>query len=386
VTEIFDQNAHPGPLAGLLVADFSRVLAGPFASQLLGDLGADVVKVERPGAGDDTRGWGPPFHDSQSTYFLGLNRNKRSICLDLAKGGDLELAQRLIDRADIVIESFRPGVMERFGLGAEAQLERRPELIYCSISAFGRTDEAAALPGYDLLLQALSGLMSVTGEEDGPPLKVGVALIDMICGLYATIGILAALTERDNSGVGQHVTTSLMQTGLAAMLNQASGFLLAGVVPGRLGNRHPSVTPYETFAASDGMLVVAVANDLAFARLCAAIGMLGLAGEPRFATNAERVAHRDELAELLADAFGREPVATWVTRLSDAGVPAGPINDLAEAFAFASRLGLGPIAETQGGQYVRPPVELSRTPLASSSRPPRLGEHSEQIRAWLEMD
>ena len=262
----------------------------------LGDLGADVVKVERPDGGDDTREWGPPWHDEGATYYLGLNRNKRSVTLDLKDPGDLALAQRLAARADVVVESFRPGTIDRLGLGYDDVAPGNPGVVYCSISAFGTGERAAALPGYDLLLQAMSGLMSVTGETDGRPLKVGAALIDMICGLYAANGILAALHARSRTGEGQRVHVSLMDSALAALLNQGSGFLNAGVVPGRLGNRHPSITPYETFRAADGDFAVACGNDALFRRLCAAIG-------------------RPELAE--DDALRRQPRAARAPRRPD---------------------------------------------------------------------
>src|ERR671937_2852734 len=262
----------PGPLAGLRVLELARILAGPWAGQIFADLGADVVKVERPGTGDDTRAWGPPFVDAGSTYYLGLNRNKRSIDLDLADPGDRDLARRLALRADVLLESFRPGTMARFGLDHPGLAAENPGLVYCSITAFGSDPAVAGMPGYDLLLQALSGLMSVTGEPDGSPLKVGAALIDMVCGLYATTGILAALQARERTGRGQRVEVSLMDTALAGLLNQASAHVNTGGVPGRLGNRHPSITPYETYAAADGEFAVAVGNDTIYARLCAVIG------------------------------------------------------------------------------------------------------------------
>jgi crotonobetainyl-CoA:carnitine CoA-transferase CaiB-like acyl-CoA transferase len=374
----------PGALDGLLVADFSRVLAGPFCTQTLGDLGADVVKVERPGAGDDTRTWGPPWVEHGATYYLGLNRNKRSITLDLADPADARLARRLAQRADVLVESFRPGTIDRLGLGYDAVAESNPRVVYCSISAFGSGEQAARLPGYDLLLQAMSGLMSVTGEPEGRPLKVGAALIDMICGLYATTAVLAALQARERTRRGQHVEVSLMDSALAGLLNQASAHLNAGVVPGRLGNRHPSITPYETFRAADGDFALAVGNDAIFGRLCEAIGRPELAGDERFATNASRLEHREELGSLLEGAFHAAPAAEWVQRLSAAGVPAGPINDIAQAFAFAQALGLEPVWETDGIRTVRSPIRMSDTPAAARRRPPALGEHDGELRAWLE--
>jgi crotonobetainyl-CoA:carnitine CoA-transferase CaiB-like acyl-CoA transferase len=376
----------PGALEGVLVADFSRVLAGPLCTQTLGDLGADVIKVERGGRdghGDDTRTWGPPFVEQGSTYYLGLNRNKRSIALDLAEPADAALARRLADRADVLVESFRPGTIDRLGLGYDEIAATNPGVVYCSISAFGSGEQAARLPGYDLLLQAMSGLMSVTGEPDGRPLKVGAALIDMICGLYATTGVLAALHARGQSGRGQHVEVSLMDSALASLLNQASAHLLAGVIPGRLGNRHPSIAPYETFRASDGEFAVAVGNDAIFARLCTVVGRPELAGDERFATNAARLKRREELGALLEDAFAGASAADWVQRLSEAGVPAGPINDVGDAVAFAQALGLEPVWEVDGVRGVRSPLRFADTPAAARRRPPALGEHDDELRAWL---
>ncbi|HVP01800.1 MAG TPA: CoA transferase, partial [Solirubrobacteraceae bacterium] len=335
-------------LDGLLVADFSRVLAGPLCSQNLGDLGADVIKVERPGAGDDTRQWGPPFVAEGSTYYLSLNRNKRSLVLDLRDPADLELARVLCTRADVVLESFRPGTMERHGLGYETVRERNPGVVYTSISAFGSGPATRELPGYDLLVQAMCGYMSITGEPDGRPMKPGTALIDMLTGLYATIGTLAALQARARDGHGQHVEVSLMDTGLAALLGLASSYLNTGEVPHRSGNRHPSIAPYETFAAAGGDLAIAGGNDAIFERLCDVLERPALARDPRFATNAARVAHRDELAAELEAALARRPAAEWAERLNAAGVPAGPVNDVAQGFALAERLGIGPVLELDG--------------------------------------
>jgi formyl-CoA transferase len=334
----------------LLVADFSRILAGPFCTQVLADLGFDVVKVERPDGGDDTRGWGP-------SYFLGLNRGKRSVALDLKDPGDLTLARELVTRADVVVESFRPGVFERFDLG-------RPKRVSCHVTAFGEND----LPGYDLLLQALSGLMHVTGEEDGRPLKVGSAVIDLVCGLHAAVAVLAALRE---DGF-RRVEVSLMDSALVALLNQASSYLNEGASPRRMGNRHPSIAPYETF----GDLAVACGNDAMFVRLCAVIGRPDLA--ERFPTNVERLEHRDEISAALEAAFDEE--GDWVARLNEAGVPAGPVNDVPAAFAFAERLGLEPVWDLDGTKTVRSPLRGLASP---SSPPPALDEHGDEIRSWL---
>jgi crotonobetainyl-CoA:carnitine CoA-transferase CaiB-like acyl-CoA transferase len=371
-----------GPLDGILVADFSRVLAGPLAAMTLGDLGADVIKVERPDGGDDTRAWGPPWRDGESTYFLGLNRNKRSVALDLGADRDLALARELAGRADVLIESFRPGLMARWGLDGDTLRARNPRLVTCSITAFG-TGAGAALPGYDFLLQAMGGLMSITGEPDGRPLKVGSAVVDLVCGLLAVTGIQAALLERERSGRGRHVEVSLMDAVLTSLLNQGSGWVAGGRVPGRLGNRHPSIVPYETYEAADRPFAVAVGNDRLFARLCEAVGRPQLAADERFMSNEARVAHVDELGALLAAAFAAGDAAEWVRRLRAAGVPAGMINGVDEAWALADELGMEPVAEVDGVPLAQPPLRLDGDRPPVRRRPPRLDEHGEEIRAWL---
>ncbi len=360
------------PLDGLLVADFSRVLAGPYATMLLGDLGADVVKVERPGTGDDTRGWGPPWRDGDATYYLGLNRNKRSVVLDLADEGDRDLARRLALRADVLVESFRPGLMDNWGLdGDTLRASGNPALVSCSVTAFG-SGAGATLPGYDFLAQAVGGLMHVTGEEDGRPLKVGSAVVDLVCGLLSAIGILAALHD----GGGRHVETSLMDAALAALLNQGSAWAFAGMSPGRLGNRHPSLVPYETFATADRPLALAAANDRQFARLS---DVVGLEPDARFTASAGRVEHRTELAGRLSAIFATRPAAEWIADLQAAGVPAGLVNDVPEAWALAASLGLEPLQDGVPAAPLRldgerPPVRLP---------PPALDEHGEDVRRWL---
>src|SRR3954454_20800934 len=365
------------PLDGLLVADFSRVLAGPLASMLLGDLGADVVKVERPDGGDDTRAWGPPWRDGEATYYLGLNRNKRSIALDLGDEGDRALARRLAERADVLLESFRPGLMARWELDGDTLRAGNPGLVTCSVTAFGTGEAAQGMPGYDLLLQAMGGLMSVTGEADGPPVKVGAAVVDLVCGLLAVAGIEAALVERERTGAGRHVEVSLLDSVLTSLLNQGSGWVSAGERPTRRGNRHPSIAPYETYATADRGIAVACGNDRLFARLCEAIGLPDLPAEERFASNTARVAHVDELGEALEAVFTTEPAAHWVEVLRAASVPVGPINDVAEAYAMAEELGLEPVVEADGVALARPPIGSLRR------RPPRLDEHGDEIRAWL---
>ena len=302
------------PLSGLLVADFSRVLAGPLATMTLADLGATVVKVERPGVGDDTRSWGPPWTAGSSAYFDGLNRSKYSVALDLADPADRAAATELAARADVVVHNLRPAGMRGFGLDHASVSARNPAVVYCSVTGFG---PRAAMPGYDLLIQAVGGLMSVTGEAGGPPMKAGVALVDVLTGLHAAVGILAALRHRDRTGAGQLVEVDLLSALLAGMVNQSSGYALAGVVPGRLGNRHPSIAPYEVFPAADGELVVAVGNDRQFAALCE---VLGLPPEPRFARNSDRVARVDELASLLAGVLRSRPVNHWIPLLTARGV------------------------------------------------------------------
>lgn len=363
-----------GALDGIAVVDFSRVLAGPYATMMLGDFGADVIKVERPGAGDDTRAWGPPYDsDGVATYFNAINRNKRSVTLDLGSPHGLDRARDLVRTADIVVENFRPGTMERLGLGYEDLRRANPGLIYCSITGFGR-DAGASLPGYDLLVQAVGGLMSVTGPGPGAPTKVGVALVDVLTGLHALSGMLAALHHRDRTGEGQWVETNLLSALLSSMVNQASGYLGAQVVPGIMGNRHPSITPYETFQTADRPIALAVGNDKQFAVLADRLGVPEICADPRFGSNHDRVANREALCAILAQAFGAHGADHWHAVLTEAGVPAGPINDLAEAFAYAEQLGLGPAVAVPGTDtpQVANPVTLSASPVSYRLPPPRL--------------
>ena len=364
-----------GALDGVVVVDFSRVLAGPYATMMLGDFGAEVIKVERPGTGDDTRAWGPPYDASGvATYFNAVNRNKRSVVLDLADPDGRRQARELVAGADVVVENFRPGTMERLGLGYDDLRAVRPDLIYCAITGFGRGG-GAALPGYDLLVQAVGGLMSVTGSEPGDPTKAGVALVDVLAGLHALSGILAALHHRDRTGEGQRVDTDLMSVLLSSMVNQASGFLGAGVIPGMMGNRHPSIAPYQTFDTADRPIAVAVGNDKQFRAFTAALGLPELADDPRFVTNPARVAHRDDLCALLIPALKAHGADHWYARLSAVGVPAGPINDLAEAFAFARGLGIEATVAVPGSPapQVANPVTMSATPVSYRCGPPPLG-------------
>ncbi|WP_214370083.1 CaiB/BaiF CoA transferase family protein [Pseudonocardia sp. H11422] len=366
-------------LGPLRVLDFSRVLAGPFATMMLADLGATVTKIERPGVGDDTRAWGPP-HDAagEATYFQSVNRNKTSLSLDLADPVDLARARELAAAADVVVENFRPGVMDRLGLGFDDLSATNPGLVYCSVTGFGR-GAGAALPGYDLLIQALGGLMSITGEPDGDPQKVGVALVDVLAGLFSTVGILAALAHRTDTGRGQRVEVDLLSSLLAALVNQGSGYTSGGSVPGRMGNQHPSIAPYELLRCADGDLVLAVGNDRQFVALCAVLGRPDLALDPRFATNTDRVGHRAELRTELERLLAARPAAAWAADLTAARVPAGVVNDVAGAFRLATELGLRPVIDIprEDGSTVsltRNPIGLSLTPPSYRSAPPRLAD------------
>jgi crotonobetainyl-CoA:carnitine CoA-transferase CaiB-like acyl-CoA transferase len=368
-----------GVLGDLRVLDFSRVLAGPFATMMMADLGAAVIKVERPGIGDDTRSWGPPYDErGMATYFQSVNRNKTSLVLDLQDPGDRVRAAELARQADVLVENFRPGVMDRLGLGYDQLAADRPGLIYCSITGFG-AGAGAELPGYDLLVQALGGLMSITGSPEGEPQKVGVALVDVLAGLFASVGILAALRHRDATGEGQRVEVNLLSALLGGLVNQASAFTIAGVVPTRLGNAHPSISPYELLETGDGDLVLAVGNDRQFAALCEVIGDPELAGDPRYATNGARVANRVALRADLVARLATRPAVDWARELTAVRVPAGVVNDLRGAFALAQSLGLEPIVEVPvaDGETVRltrNPIGLSRTPPGYRSAPPPLPE------------
>ena len=365
------------PLADLTVVDFSRVLAGPLATMVLGDFGARIIKVERPGTGDDTRAWGPPYDDrGEATYFQSVNRNKESVVLDLRDAGDVRRAHELIDAADVVVENFRPGVMAGLGLAYDDLRDRRPGLIYCSITGFG-SGGGAALPGYDLLVQAVGGLMSITGEPDGPPQKVGVALVDVICGLFASVGILVAARERAQSGLGQLIEVDLLSSLLAALVNQGSAYTLAGEIATRMGNAHPSIAPYELYRTGGGEIVVAVGNDRQFAALCEVVGEPALADDGRFATNGDRVANREALRGELERLLAERPAADWVGDLTEARVPAGQVNDVGGAFALAESLGLGTIVDVpredgSTARLTRNPLRLSRTPATYRCAPPRL--------------
>jgi crotonobetainyl-CoA:carnitine CoA-transferase CaiB-like acyl-CoA transferase len=377
----------PGPLSGLLVADFSRVLAGPYCTMLLADLGADVIKVESPG-GDDTRRWVPPTtSDGVSTYFMSINRNKRSVVLDLGEPDDQAAAHELARRADVFVQNFKPGGLDRFKLDYGSVSAANPRIVYASISGFGQSGSGRDLPGYDLMVQAMSGLMSLTGDPDGPAYRAGISLFDVIAGLHTTIGILAALNHRAATGQGQHIEASLMASAMSGMVNQTTAYAAAGVVPFRMGNAHPSLFPYEPLPTGDGELIVTAGNDTQFRKLCEVIGAPELADDPRFARNEARTANRAELKPLLAERMSQRTAAEWFGDLIGAGVPCGPINTVDRGIAFAEEIGLEPVVVTGPGQAgvraMRHPLTFSVTPPRYDLPPPRLDEHGDEIRAWL---
>ena len=374
-----------GPLSGLVVADFSRVLAGPYASMLLADMGAEVVKVESP-HGDDTRTWMPPVRDGVSTYYLAINRNKRSVALDLRDETDNALARELASRADIMLENFKPGGLAKYGLDYDSVSARNQSVIYASISGFG-SGGGAALPGYDLIVQAISGLMSLTGDVDGEPYRAGISIFDVMSGMQATIGVLAALEHRNRTGTGQHVEVNLLSTALSGMVNQASAYVAGGVVPTRMGNSHPSLFPYEPLPTADGDLIVTAGNDGQFRRLCEVLGVPELVDDPRFRRNQDRTANRDELRPLLVERLSTRTKMEWFRELIGAGVACGPINTVADGVAFAEEVGLDPVVSVgdAGSEMpsIRNPITFSRTPVDYRLPPPSLDEHGADIRKWL---
>jgi len=370
-----------GPLHGLLVADFSRILAGPYATMLLADLGAQVIKVEGPG-GDDTRTWMPPVRDGVSTYYLGINRNKRSISLNLKDPGDQAVALELARRADVMIENFKPGGLSRFGLDFSSVSAVNAKIIYASISGFG-SGGGSDLPGYDLMVQAISGLMSLTGDPDGPPYRAGISVFDVMAGMHATIGILSALHHRAATGRGQHVEVNLLSSALSGLVNHSSGYVAGGTIPFRMGNAHPSLFPYEPLPTADGELIVIAGNDGQFRKLCQVLDLPDLPSDPRFARNQDRTANREELRPILVERLAKRGKDEWFDDLIAAGVPCAPINTIDGGVAFASQLGLDPVISSGGVPGVRNPITFSETPPAYELPPPGLDEHGEEIRAWL---
>lgn len=381
-----------GPLDGIRVLDLTRVLAGPYCTMFLGDLGAEVVKIEQPGRGDDTRSWGPPFQGGESAYFLCVNRNKRSVTLDLRTPDGIGLLRRLALQADVLMENFRPGTLAGWGL-SEAEIRRdNPRLIYASLSAFGSSGPMKDRPGYDLAIQAWGGLMSVTGAADGEPSKVGVAIIDVVAGLMLGSSIAAALYAREQTGEGQRIETSLMEAEIASLINAGSNYLVTGKVPGRWGNAHPNIVPYQSFPTADGHLVVAVANEAIWARFCQGVGKPELAADPRFDTNAHRVENRDVLIALLDSMFRTRTGREWVELLNDAGVPCSPVQDIRQVFDSPQVRATEMLREvdhpTAGTvRMAGLPVKFSGTPASIRLAPPRLGEHNDEVlKDWLELD
>ncbi|HWL43589.1 MAG TPA: CoA transferase [Ilumatobacter sp.] len=378
--------ALPRPLEGIVVADLSRVLAGPYCSMLLADMGATVIKVESP-AGDDTRTWTPPDKDGVSTYYLSVNRNKRSITLNFKDADDVALVHELFRRADIVVENFLPGSLAKFRLDYATAREINPALIYLSISGFG-TAGGAKLPGYDLVVQAVSGLMSMTGETDGDPYRAGIAVFDVMTGLHGTIGLLAALEQRRRTGEGQHVEVNLLASAMSGLVNHTGGYTAAGVVPFRMGNAHPSVYPYQLLPTKDRDVIVACGNDRQWRAFCEVLGRPDLADDERFRENAGRTANRDELHPMVLELLSAWSADDLFDQLNAAGVPCGPVNTIGDGVELAERLGLDPRVTVGEGDravdLVRNPITFSGSELTYAYPPPEIGEHGDEIRAWLE--
>ncbi len=395
----------PAALDGIKVLDLSRVLAGPWCTQILADLGADVVKIERPGVGDDTRTWGPPFikdangnDTDQASYFTACNRNKRSVTVDMATPDGQALLRQMAAQADIVVENFKTGGLKQYGLDQESLRAANPRLIYCSVTGFGHDGPYAERAGYDLMIQAMTGMMSITGRPDdvpgGGPLRVGVALTDLFTGVYASTAILAALQVRDRTGQGQHIDMALLDVGMAILANQASAFLNTGKAPGRQGNTHPSLAPYQDFPTQDGAMLLAIGNNGQFARFCEAAGHPEWASDARFATNTLRVKHRGVLIPMMEELTRTRTTAAWVTLLEDKAVPCGPINDIAQAFddAQVQARGLKVTLPRDAGDGiasitgVASPLRLSATPPVLRHAPPALGQHTREVLAEMGID
>jgi formyl-CoA transferase len=385
-------------LDGLVVLDLTRILAGPTATQLLGDLGATVIKIENPKtAGDDTRGWGPPYAPGTdgkdtdlSAYFMAANRNKKSVAIDISTKDGQEIARKLAARADIVIENYKPGGLVKYGLDHQTLCAAHPGLVYCSVSGFGQTGPNRNRPGYDLMAQGYGGIMSLTGAPDGPPMKVGVGIADVMCGMYATIGILAALRHRDATGEGQHIDLSLVDTQTAWLINEGTNYLASGQLPQRRGNAHPNIVPYDAFAGADGHVLIAVGNDAQFARFCDVIGLPDLSANPDYATNSMRLKNRDALMKHLHPALAKIAVADIVDRLNSVGVPVGPIQNVAQALSSDQAKAREMVVsvdcpDVQGGQVrlLGNPLRFSRTPVQYRMAPPHFGQHTDEILAEL---
>ena len=372
------------PLHDLLIVDLTRVLSGPYCTMLLADMGARVIKIEQPGRGDDTRAWGPPFVGEESAYFLSINRNKESLTLDLKHPEGRRILERLLDRADVLVENFRPGTLERLGFGYGTVSNRWPRLIYCSISGFGQTGPRRDQPGYDAVIQAEAGLMSITGEATGPPLRLGVAIADIVTGMFAAQGVAMALLARGRTGRGQHVDVGMLDSTAALLTYQAANYFATGQAPARLGNRHPTIVPYETYAASDGDFVLAVGNDDLWKRFCRVAGLAQLAADPRFATNRARSQHYDELRRLLVDTLRTRSKSDWIAALNAEGVPCGAVRDVAETLndpQIAARNMVEAVEHATLGavRTLGIPIKLSGTPGSIRTASPTLGQHTDQI-------
>ncbi len=386
-----------GPLAGLRVLDLTRILAGPTCTQMLGDMGADIIKIERPGAGDDTRHWGPPYlkdsdggDSSESAYYLSSNRNKRSVTVDISQAEGQALVRRLLERSDILVENFKTGGLAKFGLSYNDLKDDFPALIYCSITGFGQTGPYSHRAGYDYLAQALGGIMSITGESDGPPMKVGVGISDVMCGMYASVAVLAALRHRDVTGQGQSIDLSLLDTQVAWLINEGLNYLTSGTVPKRLGNAHPNIVPYQLFETSDGHFVLAVGNDSQFRRFMEFAGLAELAGDERFKTNGGRIINRDALIAILIPAIKQRATGDWLDGLEALGVPAAPVNDISQVFEdeqVIHRAMKISVADdhAEGGRVdlIGNPIKMSATPVSYRRPPPTLGQHTDEVLAEL---
>jgi formyl-CoA transferase len=381
----------PGPLDGVRVVDLTRVVAGPYCSMFLGDLGAEVVKVEQPGLGDDTRGWGPPFAGGESAYYLCINRNKKSLTLDLKSKRAVELLRELVKSADVIIENFRPGTMERLGLGEKELRALNPRLIFASLTGFGADGPMSDWPGYDLIVQAWGGLMSITGTPDGEPVKVGVAIIDLVAGLMLGNAITAGLFAREKSGVGQRIDTSLLEAEIASLINVGSNYLVGGTVPARWGNAHPNIVPYQNFKTADGYLVIGVASEVIWKRFCQAIGRPELTDDRRFADNSKRVQNRAELISLLSELFLKRNNQAWFDRLTAAEVPCAPVQSIDQVFQAPQVLHRDMLMEVEHPtagkvRMAGLPVKFSLTPASVRLPPPLLGQHNTEIlKSWLGM-
>lgn len=392
------EQANEGALSGIRILDLSRILAGPSATQLLGDLGADVIKVERPDEGDDTRKWGPPYIadrdgnlTNESAYYLAANRNKRSIAIDIASEEGKQLIHRLLAKADILVENYKAGGLSKYGLSYERLREKYPRLIYCSITGFGHTGPYASRPGYDFLIQGMGGIMSLTGVPDGEPMKVGVGIADVMTGMYATVGMLAALQHRDKTGQGQHIDISLLDTQIAWLVNAGTNYLAERKLPTRLGNGHPNIVPYQVFPSADSPMILAVGNDAQFRRFCQVAQAEALAEDPRYATNVQRIAHREALVNEVTELLKQHPRSHWLQELEAAGVPCGPVNDLDDVFKDPHVIARGaelrmPCDWADGGEIslLANPLKMSATPPSYRRPPPRLNEHEQSVLSdWL---